>query len=771
MNITPSLKKSISYCNPTPVKSGSHRGQFGITPDQITVAACLLSRNPLWEQLANYMCSVLGFKDSDFFSSNGKTENLTDTGVLFTYSHFVVDPEDEYGFEGIIVDYIYSVMKVAPKTIPLEYQKAAKASSLWAKIDNYLPLSGGGKNSGKPDPFDFKNEDIENFLKGMTPPPPPSSSSLSGGGKAEEYLKCMNDIHAATPYDPVIGRDAEVSELIRVLQRKKKRNPVLLGEPGVGKTSIVEGLVQRIESGSVPKALKGKKIYLLEISSLVAGTSLRGQFEDRVRKVVDKLISMPDAICFIDEIHGMIGAGSSRDSQEDVAQIMKPALASGKISVIGATTAKEWDKIVEKDGAISRRFSRVLVSEPDLNDTIAILAGSLKSYGAFHGVVYPKSIVKPLAEGAKKFIHDRRAPDSCFDVLDIAGVYVKSDERKEVTLEDVQKALAAAARVPLSSVMKSDLDVVAGLEAALNARVIGQADAVRQIVKSVKISKSGLGREGRPIGSYILTGPTGVGKTELAKSLSDELKVPLYRFDMAEYSEDHAAAKLFGAPPGYIGHEDGGQLTYSVSNTPHCIILLDEIEKAHPKIYAALLGVLDAGRMTDGRGRTVDFSQTTILMTSNVKRTETQTKRRLGFGESEGEVHVEDAYEKTFSPEFRNRLDGRLMFKPLTPEMMLDITKKFVNELTEKLKARNVKLKIDDEALELIAKLGYDPEMGARPLHRVINEQLREPIACDLLWGEGVDGGTVNVKVVDEKLAVSLKQRTKRLPLSVQEVV
>jgi len=774
MNISGTLEDCIRFCNPITIKNGPSRGITGITPDQLVVAACIMSGKKTWMKLARYFYEKLQMSDVDFYSNSGHAGLLTDMGMLFVYSHMQADPTDIWGYEGIIVDYLTVIERVAPTLVSSEFMREAKQSASWNHFhDQQISGIGGQGGSQLPPEIDDLLRNIDKAARaGAIPPPPPSSGFLGNSTKKpEEFLKCMNDAHAASPYDPVVGRDDEVSELVRVLQRKKKRNPVLLGDPGVGKTSIVEGLVQRIAAGNVPKALLNKQIYSLEVSSLVAGTSLRGQFEDRVRKVVEKLESMPDAICFIDEIHTIIGAGASRDSQEDVAQILKPALASGKISVIGATTSKEWDKIIEKDGAVSRRFSRVLVKEPDVSDTIAIISGSLKSYGSFHGVSYPKSIVKPLVEGAKKFIHDRHAPDSSFDVLDLAGVFAKTDSRKSVELSDIQRAISVAGRVPLSSVMKSDLDVIAGLEAALNKRVVGQESAVAQIVKSVKISKSGLGRENRPIGSYILTGPTGVGKTELAKSLSEELKIPLYRFDMSEYSEEHSTAKLFGAPPGYLGHDDGGQLTYAVANTPHCIVLLDEIEKAHPKIYAALLGVLDAGRMTDGRGRTVDFSQTTIFMTSNVKRTETKEKRKLGFGESVEETRVEDAYEKTFSPEFRNRLDGRLMFKPLTEEMMVDITKKFVAELTGKLAARSVKLKISDEAIEFLAKAGYDPEMGARPLHRVINEQLREPIACDLLWGDAVEGATVNVKVEDDKLKISLKKRAERLGLQVQESV
>jgi ATP-dependent Clp protease ATP-binding subunit ClpA len=604
-----------------------------------------------------------------------------------------------------------------------------------------------------------------------------AETEAEGSRSAKDPLKAyclnLNEEAKVARIDPLVGRENEVTRIIQILARRKKNNPLLVGDAGVGKTAIAEGLALKIQRGEVPRALTGATVYALDMGAILAGTRYRGDFEERIKAVIKALQKMDGAILFIDEIHTIIGAGATTGGSMDASNLLKPALASGRLRCIGSTTFQEFRQHFEKDRALARRFQRVEVNEPSVEDTVRILEGLRKQYESFHGVRYTDGSLRAAAELGSKYLHDRKLPDKAIDLIDETGAAKKlenadgpsaqsgSNDRGSVPapptvdVEDVERVLARMAQIPPREVSTSDRDRLKSLEAELNAVVFGQEQAIRELVSAIKLARAGLRSVEKPIGSFLMTGPTGVGKTEAAKQLAKVMGIAFHRFDMSEYMEAHTVSRLIGAPPGYVGFDQGGLLTDAIAKTPHAVLLLDEIEKAHPQIFNILLQVMDHGRLTDHNGKQTDFRHVILLMTSNIGVRDLQ-RRAVGFGGPGGadrdKPDVEREYKQLFNPEFRNRLDAKIAFKALDPSVMRHIVGKFVRELADQLSARNVTIALSDAATEHLATAGFDPDNGARPLARVLQEQLKRPIGEELLFGALENGGHVAVDAADGKL-------------------
>lgn len=559
--------------------------------------------------------------------------------------------------------------------------------------------------------------------------------------------------------DPLIGRESEVERAIQVLCRRRKNNPLLVGDPGVGKTAIAEGLALKITRGETPEVLAGATIFSLDMGALLAGTRYRGDFEERLKAVVKELEAHPDAILFIDEIHTVIGAGATSGGAMDASNLLKPALAGGKLRCMGSTTYKEYRQHFEKDRALSRRFQKIDVNEPSVPDTIKILMGLKPHFEAHHDLRYTNDAIKSAVELAARYINDRKLPDSAIDVIDEAGaaqhLVSESKRRKTISPKEIEAVVAKIARIPPKNVSKNDAEVLRDLDAGLKRVVFGQDNAIEMLSSAIKLARAGLREPEKPIGNYLFAGPTGVGKTEVAKQLASSLGVELIRFDMSEYMEKHAVSRLIGAPPGYVGFDQGGLLTDGVDQHPHCVLLLDEIEKAHPDVFNILLQIMDAGRLTDHNGRTVDFRNVILIMTSNAGAAD-QAKAAIGFGRDRREGEDTAAIERTFTPEFRNRLDAIISFAPLSRDVVVHVVEKFVLQLEAQLMDRNVHIELTPEAANWLAEKGYDDRMGARPLGRVIQESIKKPLAEELLFGRLTKGGVVRVKIEDDKPAFDI---------------
>jgi ATP-dependent Clp protease ATP-binding subunit ClpA len=557
--------------------------------------------------------------------------------------------------------------------------------------------------------------------------------------------------------DPLVGRDEELKRTLQVLARRKKNNPVFVGDPGVGKTAVAEGLALKIARGEVPEQFAESKIFALDMGGLLAGTKYRGDFEARLKGVITELKAIPGAILCIDEIHTIVGAGSTSGGSMDASNILKPVLASGELRCIGSTTYEEYKNHFEKDRALSRRFQKIDIVEPTVAESEKILMGLRSYYEEFHGVKYQPSAITAAVELSARHINDRCLPDKAIDVIDEAGaIFVLSGEknrRKSITRRDIEEVVARMARIPSSRVTSSDRDRLARLEEELGNQVFGQQEAVSMLAKAIKRSRAGLGNPERPLGSFLLTGPTGVGKTELAKQLAACLGVAFVRFDMSEYMEKHAVARLIGAPPGYVGFEQGGLLTDAIRKTPHCVLLLDEIEKAHMDMFSILLQVMDHATLTDNNGRKSDFRNVVLLMTSNAGARE-MSGNAIGFKaglEEDRASRGVAAIEKLFSPEFRNRLDAVIPFHSLTQEIMEKIVDKFMAELGAQLAAKHVTVELAPEARAWLAKVGFDPAFGARPLGRVIQKEVKDMLADRILFGELAGGGSVRIGLKDSE--------------------
>ncbi|SFR10273.1 ATP-dependent Clp protease ATP-binding subunit ClpA [Poseidonocella sedimentorum] len=576
----------------------------------------------------------------------------------------------------------------------------------------------------------------------------------------DKYCVDLNIKSQQGDIDPLIGRDSEVERCIQVLCRRRKNNPLLVGDPGVGKTAIAEGLARKIVKGETPEVLAESTIYSLDMGALLAGTRYRGDFEERLKAVVTELEQHPDAILFIDEIHTVIGAGATSGGAMDASNLLKPALQGGKLRTMGSTTYKEFRQHFEKDRALSRRFQKIDVAEPSVEDSIKILKGLKPYFEDHHSVKYTADAIKTAVDLSARYINDRKLPDKAIDVIDEAGaaqhLVAESKRRKTIGAKDIEAVVAKIARIPPKNVSKDDAEVLKDLEVSLKRVVFGQDPAIEALSSAIKLSRAGLREPEKPIGNYLFAGPTGVGKTEVAKQLADTLGVELLRFDMSEYMEKHAVSRLIGAPPGYVGFDQGGLLTDGVDQHPHCVLLLDEMEKAHPDVYNILLQVMDHGQLTDHNGRTVNFRNVILIMTSNAGAAE-QAKAAIGFGRDRREGEDTAAIERTFTPEFRNRLDAVISFQPLPKETILQVVEKFVLQLEAQLMDRNVTIELTTPAAEWLADKGYDAKMGARPLARVIQENIKKPLAEELLFGKLAKGGLVRVGIKDGALDLKVE--------------
>jgi ATP-dependent Clp protease ATP-binding subunit ClpA len=564
------------------------------------------------------------------------------------------------------------------------------------------------------------------------------------------YCINLNEKARAGRIDPLIGREPEINRTIQVLCRRSKNNPLYVGDPGVGKTAIAEGLAKRIVDGEVPEVLAGSTIFALDMGTLLAGTRYRGDFEERLKQVVKELEEFPGAILFIDEIHTVIGAGATSGGAMDASNLLKPALSSGNIRCIGSTTYKEFRQFFEKDRALVRRFQKIDVNEPSIEDAIEIMKGLKPYFETFHKVKYTADAIKASVELSARYINDRKLPDKAIDVVDETGasqmLLPAAKRKKTITIKEIEATIATMARIPPKTVSADDEKVLAGLENELKRVVYGQDAAITALSSAIKLARAGLREPEKPIGSYLFSGPTGVGKTEVAKQLAASLGVELLRFDMSEYMERHTVSRLIGAPPGYVGFDQGGLLTDGVDQHPHCVLLLDEIEKAHPDLFNILLQVMDHGKLTDHNGKQIDFRNVILIMTTNAGAAD-MAKAAIGFGSSKREGDDMEAINRLFTPEFRNRLDAIIAFASLPPAVVNQVVQKFVMQLEAQLSERGVTFDLSPEAVEWLAVRGYDERMGARPLGRVIQEHIKKPLADEVLFGKLRRGGTVRVTV------------------------
>ena len=609
--------------------------------------------------------------------------------------------------------------------------------------------------------------DVVNFIAhGIKKSDPPESAKPGEGGGAstesekeesdgkgsplDQFTQNLNQLARDGKIDPLIGREHEVERVIQILCRRRKNNPLLVGEAGVGKTAIAEGLAWRITQSEVPEVLAESVVYALDMGALLAGTKYRGDFEQRLKGVLKNLKDQPNAILFIDEIHTLIGAGAASGGTLDASNLLKPALSSGAMKCIGATTFTEYRGIFEKDAALSRRFQKVDVIEPSIEQTVEILKGLKSRFEEHHSVKYAPAALQAAAELSAKFINDRHLPDKAIDVIDEAGaaqrILPKNKQKKTITRSEVEEIVAKIARIPPASVSSDDRSKLKTLDRDLKSVVFGQDPAIDALAAAIKMARSGLGRPDKPIGSFLFSGPTGVGKTEVAKQLAFILGVDLIRFDMSEYMERHAVSRLIGAPPGYVGFDQGGLLTEAISKKPHAVLLLDEIEKAHPDVFNVLLQVMDHGTLTDNNGRKADFRSVIIIMTTNAG-AETMNKATIGFLNSREQGDEMADIKRLFTPEFRNRLDATVSFKSLDEEIILRVVDKFLLELEGQLAEKKVEVTFTDGLRKHLAKKGFDPLMGARPMQRLIQDTIRRALADELLFGRLVEGGRLTVDV------------------------
>ncbi|MFT8674925.1 MAG: ATP-dependent Clp protease ATP-binding subunit ClpA [Acetobacter sp.] len=608
------------------------------------------------------------------------------------------------------------------------------------------PVTGTGTGSGAD-----KGEEPE---RGSTESKPQKNQDA-----LSTYCVNLNDKATAGKVDPLIGRDTEIERTIQILCRRTKNNPLYVGDPGVGKTAIAEGLARRIVEGNVPDVLLQSTIYSLDMGALLAGTRYRGDFEERLKAVVTELDQDPHAILFIDEIHTVIGAGATSGGAMDASNLLKPALAAGTLRCIGSTTYREFRQHFEKDRALVRRFQKIDVPEPTIDDAVKILRGLKGSYEKHHKVRYTDEAIRGAVELSARYIHDRKLPDKAIDVIDEVGasrmLQPEGRRRKTVNLKDVEDIIARIARIPPKSISADDKEVLRSLERDLKGMVFGQDQAIDALSAAIKLARAGLRDAEKPIGNYLFSGPTGVGKTEVARQLATALGIELIRFDMSEYMERHSVSRLLGAPPGYVGFDQGGLLTDSIDQHPHAVLLLDEIEKAHPDLYNVLLQVMDNGKLTDHNGKTVDFRNVILIMTTNAGASD-MSKEAVGFGRKVREGEDEEAIKRLFTPEFRNRLDAIIPFAHLTQEIVGQVVEKFVLQLEAQLADRNVTIELSSAAKEWLAERGYDRLYGARPLGRVIQESIKKPLAEELLFGRLAKGGAVKIGLKNGELTFDI---------------
>ncbi|TKD50688.1 ATP-dependent Clp protease ATP-binding subunit ClpA [Sphingomonas baiyangensis] len=594
-----------------------------------------------------------------------------------------------------------------------------------------------------------------------------NDKNQKGESALKQFCVDLNEKAKNGKVDPLIGRGPEVDRTVQILCRRSKNNPLYVGDPGVGKTAIAEGLARKIVEGDVPEVLLPAVIYSLDMGALLAGTRYRGDFEERLKQVVNELEKLPHAVLFIDEIHTVIGAGATSGGAMDASNLLKPALSGGTIRCIGSTTYKEFRNHFEKDRALLRRFQKIDVNEPSVEDTIKILAGLRSAFEGHHSVKYTPDAIKSAVELSARYINDRKLPDKAIDVIDEVGamqmLVAPSKRKKVITPKEIEQVIATMARIPPKTVSSDDTRVLANLETDLKRVVFGQDAAIGVLSSAIKLSRAGLRDPDKPIGNYLFSGPTGVGKTEVARQLAEIMGIPLQRFDMSEYMERHSVSRLIGAPPGYVGYDQGGLLTDAVDQNPHSVLLLDEIEKAHPDLFNILLQVMDNGKLTDHHGKTVDFRNTILIMTTNAGASD-MAKESIGFGEIAREDVQEEAVKKLFTPEFRNRLDAIVPFGYLPTEVVARVVDKFILQLELQLADRGVHIRLDEDAKAWLTERGYDKLYGARPMGRLIQEKVKQPLAEELLFGKLLHGGEVNVKLKDNALSFEIVPAPPRKP-------
>ncbi|MCH6565335.1 MAG: ATP-dependent Clp protease ATP-binding subunit ClpA [Proteobacteria bacterium] len=580
----------------------------------------------------------------------------------------------------------------------------------------------------------------------------------------EKFATNLNELAIAGKIDPLIGRDQEIERIIQTLCRRRKNNPLLVGEAGVGKTAIIEGLARKIVEEEVPDLLQDCKIYALDLGALVAGTKYRGDFEKRLKSVINQLKDEQGAVLFIDEIHTIIGAGSASGGVMDASNLIKPVLANGEIKCIGSTTYTEFRGVFEKDRALARRFQKIDVPEPSIEDSYQILKGLKSRFEEHHNVKYTLQALRKAAELASRYINDRHMPDKAIDVIDEAGAKRRllpaKQRKKTIGIHDIENIVARIARIPANTVNTSDLEMLKNLGKNLSRVVFGQEAAIKSLDAAIKMARSGLGRDMKPVGSFLFAGPTGVGKTEVCRQIAKIMGIELIRFDMSEYMERHTVSRLIGAPPGYVGYDQGGLLTEELNKHPYSVVLFDEIEKAHPDVFNLLLQVMDHGTLTDSNGRKADFRNVILVMTTNAG-AELISRSSMGFTLQDNTKDAGEAIKKMFTPEFRNRLDAIIQFEALDHNVILNVVDKFLIELESQLEAKKVSMTVTDKARHLLAEKGYDPKMGARPMARVIQDEIKQVLADELLFGDLTDGGHVKIDVEDDKLVCHVKSTDK----------
>ncbi len=669
-----------------------------------------------------------------------------------------IDTQPTLGFQRVIQRAILHVQSSGKK----EVTGANVLVAIFGEKDSHAVYFLQRQNISRLDVVNFISHGITKTPQAGAAPARPSGESEQGeqeqesagpGGALENYTQNLNQQALLGKIDPLIGREKEVERVIQTLCRRRKNNPLLVGEAGVGKTAIAEGLAHRIVEGRVPEILADAQVYALDMGALLAGTKYRGDFEQRLKAVLKQLVDHHNAILFIDEIHTLIGAGAASGGTLDASNLLKPALSSGQLKCIGATTYTEFRQIFEKDHALSRRFQKVDVVEPSVNETIEILKGLKSRFEEHHGIKYSSSALSSAAELSARYINDRHLPDKAIDVIDEAGaaqrILPKSRQKKLIGKTEIEEIVAKIARIPPRNVSNDDKAALKTLDRDLKNVVFGQDAAIEALAKAIKMSRSGLGNPQKPIGAFLFSGPTGVGKTEVARQLAYTLGIELVRFDMSEYMERHAVSRLIGAPPGYVGFDQGGLLTEQINKKPHCVLLLDEIEKAHPDIYNILLQVMDHGTLTDNNGRQADFRNTILIMTTNAG-AETMQKSVMGFSARREAGDEMAEIKRQFSPEFRNRLDATISFSALDPEIIMRVVDKFLMQLEAQLHEKKVEALFTDKLKEWLGKKGFDPLMGARPMARLIQDTIRSALADELLFGRLSGGGSVTIDVDDE---------------------
>lgn len=666
------------------------------------------------------------------------------------------------GFQRVLQRSIFHVQSSGKK----EVTGANVLVAIFSEQDSQAVYLLGKQNISRLDIVNYISHGIskvpgEEEREDLTPPSEDDASAEAPAKRPlESYATNLNDQARAGKIDPLIGRDDEIERTIQILCRRRKNNPLFVGEAGVGKTAIVEGLAKKIVEGDVPDVLANSVIYSLDLGALLAGTKYRGDFEKRLKAVLADLKRQPGAVLFIDEIHTIIGAGSASGGVMDASNLIKPVLASGDLKCIGSTTYQEYRGIFEKDRALARRFQKIDVTEPSVEEAIQILEGLKTRFEDYHQVKYTRAALRSAVELSARFINDRHLPDKAIDVIDEAGASQQllpvARRKKTIGAKEIESIIAKIARIPPKSVSSSDRQTLKNLNRDLKMLVFGQDEAIETLSTAIKMSRSGLGNVLKPIGSFLFAGPTGVGKTEVTRQLAHVLGIELIRFDMSEYMERHTVSRLIGAPPGYVGFDQGGLLTDSVTKHPHSVLLLDEIEKAHPDVFNLLLQVMDHGTLTDNNGRKADFRNVILVMTTNAG-AERLSRRSMGFADQDHTSDSSEEIKRMFSPEFRNRLDAVIQFKALDSRTIANVVDKFLLELESQLEERHVRLEVDDKARSWLAAKGYDKAMGARPMARAVQEYIKKPLAEELLFGRLAKGGSLKISAANDKLTFQIE--------------